>query len=70
MTGASEGFGDADLPGFADDNFLGLGEKGETRYDNVHVYCLFQSTDIHPDMFFLFLFVCLQCTNAQGSAGF
>lgn len=68
MTEASEGFGDADLPVFAGDDFLGLGEKGETRYDNVHVYCLLQSTDIHPDMFFLFF--CLQCTNAQGSVGF
>lgn len=38
MTGASEGVGGADLPGFADDDFPGLGEKGETHYDTVHVY--------------------------------
>lgn len=33
MTEASEGVGDADLPGLAEDDFPGFGEKGETHYD-------------------------------------
>lgn len=37
-TGDAEGVGGADLPGFADDDFAGLGEKSETHYDNIHVY--------------------------------
>lgn len=40
MTWAFEGFGNADLPGFANDDFLGLEDKDLNLYDIVHFCCL------------------------------
>lgn len=37
---AFEDFGNAELPGFADDDFLDLGNKDENLYDTVHFCCL------------------------------